>query len=116
MKTDEMLISLIRVKWRMRYIQSVAIDEIEAVIKDLSKGKSYGIDSVAAKLLQCMGATGREIITNLMNKIYKSGYISEDFRESIFVSIPKVGKAQECSDFRAISLISCVSKVSLHLI
>src|SRR2546425_1682814 len=52
----------------------------------------------------------------LINKIYKSGYIAEDFRESIFVPISKVSKAQECGDFRTIALISHASKILLHLI
>ena len=55
-------------------------------------------------------------MTCLINKIYQSGFIPEDFRESIFVPIPKVSKSQECSDFRTIALISHASKVLLHVI
>src|SRR3989442_13533925 len=55
-------------------------------------------------------------MTKLINKIYKSGYIPEDSRESIFVPIPKVSNAQECGDFRTIALISHASKILLHLI
>src|SRR2546425_5831651 len=55
-------------------------------------------------------------MTRLINKIYKSGYIPEDFRESIFVPISKVSKAQEYGDFRTIALISHASKTLLHLI
>src|SRR5206468_679923 len=51
-----------------------------------------------------------------LNKIYQSGSIPEDFRKSIFVPIPKVSKAQECSDFRTIALISHASKALLHVI
>src|SRR3989441_3418674 len=63
-----------------------------------------------------MGERGVQIMTRLINKIYQSGYIPEDFRESIFVPIPKVSKAQECGDFRTIALIPHASKVLLHLI
>src|SRR3954466_4008540 len=63
-----------------------------------------------------MGEKGIQIMTSLINKIYKSGYIPEDFRESIFVPIQKVSKAQECADFRIIALISHASKILLHLI
>ena len=55
-------------------------------------------------------------ICMLSGKTYRSGYIPEDFRKSIFVPIPKVSRAQECSDFRTIALISHASKVLLHLI
>src|SRR3989441_4249373 len=62
-----------------------------------------------------MGERGLQI-THLINKIYQSGHIPKDFRESIFIPIPKVSKAQECSDFRTIALISHASKVLLHVI
>src|SRR2546425_2139896 len=62
-----------------------------------------------------MGERGLQI-TRLINKIYQSGHIPEDLRESIFVPIPKVSKAPECSDFRTIALISHATKVLLHLI
>src|SRR3989442_12406190 len=63
-----------------------------------------------------MGEKGIEIMTNLINKIFRSGYIPEDFRNSIFVPFPKVSRTQECNDFRTITLISHASKVLLHLI
>src|SRR5437867_13324179 len=55
-------------------------------------------------------------MTNLIIKIFKSGCIPEDFRNSIFVSFPKVSRAQECNDFRTIALISHASKILLRLI
>src|SRR5437867_4301183 len=55
-------------------------------------------------------------MTHLINKIFRSGYIPEDFRNSIFVPFQKVSRAQECNDFRTIALISHASKVLLHLI
>jgi len=57
-----------------------------------------------------------QLITKLMNNIYKSGKIPEDFARNIFITIPKVPKAQECKDFRTISLISHTSKILLQLI
>lgn len=97
-------------------VYTISRGEIESVIKELPKGKTCGGDNIAAELLQCMGDKGMEIMTSLINKIYKSGYIPEDFRKSIFVPIPKVARAQECSDFRTIALISHASKILLHLI
>ena len=57
-----------------------------------------------------------KIMTSLNSKIYMSGYIPEDFRKSIFVPVPEVTRAQECSDFTTIALLSHASKVLLHLI
>src|SRR3989442_13559196 len=66
-------------------VYTICSEGIEAVIRDLPKGKACGSDNVSAELLQCMGEKGIQIMTRLINKIYKSGYIPEDFRESIFV-------------------------------
>ena len=94
---------------------SISSEEIAAVIKELPKGKACSYDNIP-ELLQEMGENGIAIMTSLINKIYQSGYIPEDFRRSIFVPVPKVNRAQECNDFRTISLISHASKVLLHLI
>ena len=51
--------------------------EIESVIKQLPKGKACGNDNIAAELLQGMGDKGMEIMTSLINKIYRSGYIQK---------------------------------------
>ena len=66
-------------------------------------------------LLQCLG-DGIEIICKLINKIYNSGCIPQDFCKSIFIPLPKIAKAQDCSDFRTITLISHASKILLKLI
>ena len=63
-----------------------------------------------------MNILNEKRMTNLINKIYNTGYIPEEFRKSIFVPLPKVSKSQECSDFRTIALISHASKVLLHLL
>jgi len=95
---------------------SITSEEIAHVIKELPKGKACGIDNIPAELIQSMGEKGMEIMVKLINKIYNSGYIPDDFRKSIFIPVPKVSRAQECNDFRTIALISHSSKILLHLI
>src|SRR3989442_15286351 len=97
-------------------VYTISSEEIESVIKDLPKGKTCSSDNISAELLQGMGEKGIEIMINLINRIFRSGYIPEDFKKSIFVPFPKVSRAQECNDFRTVALISHASKVLLHLI
>ena len=94
-------------------VYNISIEEVRNVIRELPKEKACGEDNISAELLQCMGEEGIQTITSLMNKIYKSGYIPEDFRKSIFVPLPKINKTQDCSDFRTIALISHASKILL---
>src|SRR3989442_1952959 len=88
-------------------VYTISSEEIESVIKDLPKGKACGSDNISAELLQGMGEKGIGIMTNLINKIFISGYIPEDFRNSVFVPFPKVSRAQECNEFRTIYNIQC---------
>ena len=60
------------------------------MIEDLPKGKTCCNDNISAELLQGMGEKGIEIVTNLINKVYKSEYIPEDFRKGVLVPISKV--------------------------
>jgi len=56
------------------------------------------------------------VIARLMDKIYNTGSIPDDFLQNIFITLTKVNMAQDCSDFSTISLISHTSKILLHLI
>ena len=40
----------------------------------------------------------------------------QDWKSSIFIPIPKKGKAKECSNYRTIALISHTSKVMLKIL
>src|SRR6187399_193607 len=97
-------------------VYTISENEIREVIGELPMGKACREDNIPIELLQCMEEEGIETITRLINMIYKSGYIPEDFRKSIFVPLPKVTKAQDCSDYRTIALISHASKILLQLI
>ena len=39
-----------------------------------------------------------------------------DWKRSVFISIPKKGKAKECSNYHTIALISYASKIMLEIL
>uniref|UniRef100_A0A8D8YDR6 Craniofacial development protein 2 n=1 Tax=Cacopsylla melanoneura TaxID=428564 RepID=A0A8D8YDR6_9HEMI len=86
--------------------------EIQNVIKGLNNNKATGPDEIPAEFLKTLKEHGITYITNLINDIYKTGIIPEDFVESTFIPLPKKNKAKNCCDF----LISHSSKVLLALI
>ena len=97
-------------------VYRISQEEIKAITKELPKGKACGSDNIPAELLQCLEGEGLDILTKLINKIYNSGQIPQDFRDSLFVPIPKLPRASDCSDYRTIALISHASKILLQLI
>ena len=46
----------------------------------------------------------------------KFGKLTEDWKRSIFIPIPKKGNAKECSNYRPVALISHASKVMLKML
>jgi len=95
---------------------SISEAEVQAVIQKLTRNKATGDDNIPAEFIQALGQNGIQLITKLMNKIYNTGVIPDDFLQNIFITIPKTSNAQDCSDYRTISMISHVSKILLHLI
>ena len=100
------------------YLQGPKIvkSEIESALKQMSKGKAVGVDNISAEALQALGDFGIEKLTELCNDMYKSAYIPEDLRTSIFIALPKKPGATECSDHRTISLMCHVLKLLLIII
>ena len=90
--------------------------EFDKALKDLSKNKSPGIDQLPAELLSSMGDTGLKRLYNLICKMYNTGEVVSDFKESIVIPIPKKSGADRCENYRTISLTSHASKILTRII
>ena len=51
--------------------------------------KATGVDEIPTEYLKALDTTSLKILTDLFNKIYKTGYIPNDLAKSIFITIPK---------------------------
>ena len=63
-----------------------------------------------------LGSAGKRELFEICNEIYIRGEWPEDFLESIIIPIEKKSGAQECADFRTISLVSHASKIVLKIL
>ena len=90
--------------------------EVRTIIRELKNDKANGVDEIPAEMLKCLGDTGIAAITKMINKIYITGEIPQDFKNSIFIPIPNDKKAENCTQFRIISLITHTSKILLQVI
>ena len=94
----------------------ISEEEIETIIKGLKNDRSTGVDEIPAEALKCLDSKGISVITKMINDIYVTGEIPPDFKECIYIPIPKEKKAEQCSQFRTISLITHASKILLQVI
>ena len=86
--------------------------EISDVVKKLKNNKANGVDLVINEFIKCTFDKMCPIYVKLFNLILKRGYIPEDWVIGIIVPIYKnKGSAGDPSNYRGISLLSCMCKL-----
>ena len=96
--------------------ENIMKEEVELVIKSMKDKKAAGPDGLSTETLKALDDQNIDMLTDLCNTIYNSGIIPTDMKHSVFVTLPKKPKAQDCSPFRTISLMSHVTKLLLKVI
>ena len=96
--------------------QSILKEEVEKTIQSVKKEKATGSDDISTEMLRALDDENIDVITSLCNSIYNSGVIPTDLKQSIFRTLPKKSKAQSCTEYRTISLMSHITKLLLKVI
>ena len=97
-------------------LQPILCEEVEIAVASLKKGKSAGVDNIPAELVQAGGETMIDVLTEICNRIWRTGEWPTPWTQSLFITLPKKGNLQLCQNYRTISLISHSSKVMLKVI
>ena len=95
--------------------ENILKEEVENVIKMMKNGKATGSDEITIEAIKVFDEHNLEVVTDLCNTIYNSGYIPIDMKQSIFIPLSKKPKAQKCTEFRTISLMNHTSKLLLKI-
>lgn len=90
--------------------------EIRWAMNDMKRGKAAGSDGVMIEMLQAAGEMTVKCITEIANKVYFSGRITEQMCKSVFIAIPKVSGTLDCDKHRTISIMSQITKILLKVI
>ena len=95
---------------------SILKSEVTEALRSMKNNKAPGNDNIMKEFLEACGDIGISKLAKVMNKIYESGCIPQQMKESIFIPIPKKGDLLNCSNYHLISLISHVSKIFIRII
>ena len=82
----------------------------------MKKGKTAGVDSIPAELVQAGGEDVINALTTICNKIWQTGEWPTPWTQFLVIALPKKGSLQQCQNYRTISLISHPNKVMLKII
>ena len=78
--------------------------------------KANGRDGIPVELFQILKDDAVEVLHSICQQIWKTQQWAEDWKRSVFISIPKKGNAKECSNHCTTALISHASKVMFKIL
>ena len=78
--------------------------------------KASGGDGIPVELFQTLKDDAVKVLHSICQQIWKTQEWPQDWKRSVFISIPKKGNAKECSNYHTIAFISHASKVMLKIL
>ena len=77
--------------------------------------KASGGDGIPAELFQILKDDALKVLHSLCRQIWKTQQWPQDWKRSVFISIPKKGNTKQCSNYHTIALFSHASKIILKI-
>ncbi|XP_060201884.1 uncharacterized protein LOC132630311 [Lycium barbarum] len=94
------------------YCRRVKVEVVEGVMWKMSKGRVTGPDVIPAEFWKNVGRGGLEWLTRLLNVIFRTTEMPEEWRWSTMIPLYKnKGDIQNCNNYRGIKLLSHTMKV-----
>ena len=90
--------------------------EVKWALESITTNTASGGDGIPVDIFQILKDNAVKVQHSICQQIWKTQHWPHDWKRSVFIPIPKKGNAKECSDYRAIALISHASKVILKIL
>ena len=78
--------------------------------------KASAGDGISVEPFQILKDDAVKVLHLICQQVWKTQQWPQDWKRSVFIPIPKKGKAKECSNYHTILLISYASKVMLKIL
>ena len=86
--------------------------EVKCALESITTNKASGGDGIPVELFQILKDDAVKVLHSICQKIWKTHQLPQNWKRSVFISIPKKGNAKECSNYHTIALISHASEMS----
>ena len=90
--------------------------EVRWALGRITLNKPSGGDGNPVELFQILKDDAVKILHSICQQIWKSQQWPQDWKRSVFISIPKKGNVKECSNYCTVALFSHVSKAILNIL
>ena len=79
-------------------------------------GLPFPSPGIPVELFQILQDDAVKVLHSICQQIWETQQWPQDWKRSVFIPIPKKGKAKECPNYYTIALISHTNKVVLKVI
>ena len=90
--------------------------EVKWALGSITMNKASKGDGIPAELFQILKDDAVKVLHSICQQTSKTQQWPHDWKRSVFIPIPKIGNAKECSNYHTIVLISYASKVMLKIL
>ena len=90
--------------------------EVKWALGSITMNKASGGNGIPVELFQILKDDAVKVLHSICQQFWKPQQWPQDWQKSVFIPIPKKGKAKECSNYRTTALISHASKVMLKIL
>ena len=90
--------------------------EVKWALGRITMNKASGGDGIPLELFQILKDDAVKVLHSVCQQIWKTQQWPQDWKRSVFIPIPQKGNAKECSNYCAVALISCASKLMLKIL
>ena len=90
--------------------------EVKWTLRSIIVNKASGGDEIPVELFKILKDDMVKVLHLICQQIWKTQQWPQDWKNSVFIPIPKKGNAKECSNYHTIVLTSCASKIMLKIL
>ena len=90
--------------------------KIKWALGSITMNKASGGDGIPVELFQILNVDAVKLPHSICQQIWKTQQWPQDWKRSVFISVPKKVVAKECSNYHTIALISYARKVMLKIL
>ena len=90
--------------------------EVKWALESITTNKARGGDGIPVALIQILKDDAVKVLHSICQQIWKAQQWPQDWKRSVFISIPKKGNAKQYSSHCTIALNSHASKVMLKIL
>ena len=90
--------------------------EVKWALWGTAGNKTSGLDGIPVELFKTLKNDAITVLHSICQQIWKPQQWPQDWKRSIFISVPKKGSTKECLNHQTIALIFFATKVMLKIL